>query len=53
MTIIDYLFLAAIIAAALYTFHRLFFGYLRSRSEEMAIEQGDKSEPRLGPAAGA
>lgn len=42
MNIIDYLLLAAISVAALYTFYRLFFGYLRSRCEEMTIEEGEK-----------
>lgn len=45
MTIMDYLLLVAAIAAALYTSYRLFLGYLRSRSEEMAIAEGDKVSP--------
>ena len=43
MTIIDYLLLAAFISAALYASYRLFFGYLRSRCEELAFEEGDKA----------
>jgi hypothetical protein len=48
MTILDYLLLAGFGAAVLYTGHRLFVGWLRSRSPE-TVDQSRTIESSIKP----
>jgi hypothetical protein len=46
MNTIDYLLLAALAGSAIYTFYRLFLGYLCTRSRDLEVVNGtDYSSP--------
>ena len=44
MNTIDYLLIAAVVAAAGYTTYRLFLGWLRTRSLEMEDERTEQND---------